>query len=118
MQDIDRRIELLERQNRWFKRGFLLLAVCVIGQFLLGAGKKPNNPAAAAAGAQVFDIVYAKTIVVGEPAKQRIHMTTQPDGSFLIMYDEAGVQRFRIAAKKLGAYSQMYNAKGKLIKKK
>lgn len=116
MQNINERLEQLERHNRWLKRGFLLLAVAVTGQYLLGAGMLQNKTPAAPAGVQQFDTVHLKTLVVGEPQKQRIQMTTQHDGSFFIMYDEAGTQRWRVAAKKSGTYSQMYDIKGKLIK--
>lgn len=107
MNDLDARVARLEAQMRNWKRlalGSLAGIACVT---LAAAAPQDGKP----------EQLRAESLVVGDPDKARIEMTTQADGSFLILYDENGQQRWRVAAKQNGPYLQLRDARGRIVHK-
>ncbi|MEX1098145.1 MAG: hypothetical protein WED34_19030, partial [Planctomycetales bacterium] len=87
MNDLEARVARLELRLRNWKR----LAIAAVGGLacLAFVAAAPEQAAEDAAPEKL----RVESLTVGDPEKARIEMTTQPDGSFLILYDENGKQR-------------------------
>lgn len=110
MNDLEARVARLERRLR--NRQRLTIASLAGVACVALAAAAPQDIADEAPKK-----LHVESLVVGDPAQARIELTTQADGSFLILYDENGRQRWRIAAKSRDPYWQLRDAGGRVVRK-
>ncbi|MEX0717582.1 MAG: hypothetical protein WD066_13400 [Planctomycetaceae bacterium] len=110
MNDLETRVARLENRLRNQRR--LALASLAGVACLALAAAAPQEPAQ-----ELPQKLHVESLVVGDAEKARIELTTQADGSFLILYDETGKQRWRVAAKSRDPYWQLRDAGGRVVRK-
>jgi hypothetical protein len=94
-QQLEIRIERLEAQNRWFKRGALTLLVAMVSVSLLGQTKQakkaaPKTPAAPAAAATPDQIEAHSFVLKDTNGKVRAELSMTGTGPGLKLRDESG----------------------------